>query len=67
MSLRKSPFGNSKLENNNIEEIGWKKFSVAKRLESALLWGKEIECLHKKLYGNKILLKKIKRDLKHSK
>lgn len=65
--LNNSPFQNLKLENNNIEKIGWRKIPVSKRLELALLWGKEIDWLQKKLYGETIILKKLKQDLKHSK
>lgn len=65
--LKNSSFTNSRLRNNNIEKIGWKKFQVIKRLESALLWGKEIDWLQKKLYGESIILKKLKQDLRHSK
>lgn len=61
--LKNSLFINSRLENNNVEKIGWRKSPVIKRLESALLWGKEIDWLQKKLYGKTIILKKLKKDL----
>jgi len=64
--LNNSPFRNIKLENHNIEKIAWEKLSVAKRLETALSWGKEIDWMHKKLYGEKLLLKRIREDFKGS-
>lgn len=64
--MRKSPFGNQKLDNNNIEKIAMQKLSIKQRLEQALSWGKEIEWLHQKLYGKIIKIQKIKEDLKNS-
>ena len=61
--LKNSSFTNPRLRNNNVEKIGWKKFPVIKRLESALLWGKEIDRLQKKLHGEATILRKLKQDL----
>lgn len=64
--MKNSPFGNRKLDNNNIEKIAWQKLSIKDRFEQALSWGKEIEWLHQKLYGKTIKLQKIREDLKNS-
>lgn len=65
--MKKSPFGNQKLDNNNIEKLAWQKLPIEKRLEQALFWGKEIEWIHQKLYGKVIKIQRIKQDLKNSK
>jgi len=64
--MRKSPFGNPKLDDNNIEKIAWQKLPIKKRLEEALSLGKEIEWIHQKIYGKIIKIQKIKEDLKNS-
>lgn len=64
--MEKSPFGNQKLDDNNIEKIAWQKLPIKKRLEEALSWGREIEEIHQKIYGKIIKAQKIKEDLKKS-
>ena len=65
--MKKSPFANLKLDNNNIEKIAWRRLSIKERLERGLDWGHEIEYIHQKLFGKAKKLSKLQEDLRTQK
>ena len=56
-------FGNSKLDNNSVEKIAWRRLPIKERLEKGLSWGYEMEHIHQKLFGKTIKLRKLRSDL----